>query len=196
MVKVGILGAGALGQALAKRLARAGIQTGIGNSRGPDSLVEILRGLGAGVVAGTLEEVVQPEIFFLATPWLRVTEAIADLPEWDERILIDATNPSSVDFELADLAGKTTSQIVQRLAPTARLVKAFNTLKPEILASDPYEQNGRRVIFYSGDHAPSKAEVATLIRRLGFAIVDPGGLADGGRLQQFPGGPLPWLNLI
>lgn len=50
--------------------------------------------------------------------------------------------------------------------------------------------------FFSGDHAPSKAEVARLIRRLGFAGVDLGGLADGGRLQQFPGGPLPWLNLI
>src|SRR5260370_10892538 len=153
-MKVGILGAGALGQALAKRLARAGIQTVIGNSRGPDSLVEILRGLGAGVVAGTLEEVVQPEIVFLATPWLRVPDALADLPEWEERILIDATDPSSVDFELADLAGKTTSQIVQRLAPTARLVKAFNTLKPEILASDTSQPNGRRGHFYFADPAP------------------------------------------
>jgi predicted dinucleotide-binding enzyme len=196
-LKVGILGAGALGQALARRLARAGVQVVIGNSRGPDSLVQILPGLGAGVVGGTREDVVEPEIVFLAVPWLRVPIALADLPEWDGRILIDATNPDKTDFDEAAVPGLASSQIVERLAPGGRLVKAFNTLKAEILSSDdPHQQGARRVIFYSGDHGPSKAEVARLIRRLGFAGVDLGGLADGGRLQRVPGGPLPWLNLI
>jgi predicted dinucleotide-binding enzyme len=196
-LKVGILGAGALGQALATRLARAGVQVVIGNSRGPDSLVEILSGLGAGVVAGTREEVVEPEIVFLAVPWLRIPIALADLPQWDGRILIDATNPDKADLELAGVTGQTSSQIVEQLAPGGRLVKAFNTLKAEtLLSDDPHQQDTRRVVFYSGDHGPSKAELARLIRRLGFAGVDLGGLTHGGRLQQPPGGPLSCLNLI
>jgi predicted dinucleotide-binding enzyme len=196
-MEVGILGAGAIGQAFARQLARAGIRAVIGNSRGPDSLADTVRGLGPVISAGTREEVVRPEIVFLAVPWRCVSEALADLPEWDGRIIIDATNPvGPPDFGLPDLGGKTSSEIVGRMVPYGRLVKAFNTLPPEILSADPREHGGRRVIFYSGDHAPSKAEIARLINRLGFAGIDLGGLADGGRLQQFPGGPLPLHNLI
>ena len=55
---------------------------------------------------------------------------------------------------------------------------------------------GHRVLFYSGDDAPAKAKVGALIDRLGFAGIDLGSLATGGRLVQFPGGPLPALNLV
>lgn len=48
----------------------------------------------------------------------------------------------------------------------------------------------------SGDDAPAKAEVARVFAALGFAVIDLGSLAVGGRLQQFPGGPLPALNLL
>jgi predicted dinucleotide-binding enzyme len=52
------------------------------------------------------------------------------------------------------------------------------------------------VLFYSGDDAATKAEIAALIERLGFAGLDLGSLEVGGKLAQFPGGPLPNLNLI
>jgi len=80
--------------------------------------------------------------------------------------------------------------------PGARLVKAFNTLTPGVLGSDPHEAGGRRVIVMSGDDAAAKADVGRLIDRLGFVGIDLGGLVDGGRLQQFPGGAFPTLNLI
>jgi predicted dinucleotide-binding enzyme len=85
---------------------------------------------------------------------------------------------------------------VGELAPGAQLVKAFNTLAPQVIAANPQQAGGRRVIFFSGDHVRAKGEVARLIARLGFAGVDIGTLADGGRLMQFPHGVLRGLNLI
>ncbi|MCY1561261.1 hypothetical protein D9M68_984920 [compost metagenome] len=80
--------------------------------------------------------------------------------------------------------------------PGARVVKAFNHLRPELLAADPAERGGQRVLFFAGDDAQAKAEVGALIGRLGFAGIDLGTLAVGGRLTQFPGGPLPTLELV
>lgn len=55
---------------------------------------------------------------------------------------------------------------------------------------------GAGVVFISGDHADAKADVEELATRMGFASIDLGSLEIGGYLQQFPGGPLPALNLV
>jgi hypothetical protein len=194
---IGIIGAGAIGQAFARQLARAGINAVISNSRGPESLSAFVREIGSRVTAGTIEDAVQPEIVFVAVPWRQIPDALSNVPDWEGRIVIDPTNPiGPPDYKIADLRGRTSSEVVADLVPGAHLVKAFNTLRPDLLAADPAEGGGRRVIFFSGDHARAKAEVARLIDRLGFAGIDLGHLAKGGRLQQFPGGPLPTLNLI
>ena len=52
------------------------------------------------------------------------------------------------------------------------------------------------MLFYSGDDAAAKAEIAAFIERLDFASIDLGPLEVGGTLAQFPGGPLPNQNLI
>src|SRR4051794_37452522 len=75
-------------------------------------------------------------------------------------------------------------------------VKAFNSLSPEFICAEARQFGGRRVVFFSGDHIRAKREAARLIGCLGFAGIDLGGLAEGGRLQQFPDGPLRGLNLI
>jgi 8-hydroxy-5-deazaflavin:NADPH oxidoreductase len=107
------------------------------------------------------------------------------------------TNPlGPPDFRVANLHGRTSSEVVADLVPGARLVKAFNTLPPELLSAAPYEAGGRRVIFLSGNDAAARAEVSQLIQSLGFASIDLGDLPTGGRLQGIPGGPLPALNLI
>ena len=75
-------------------------------------------------------------------------------------------------------------------------MKAFNHLRAPLLAGDPAAEGGKRVLFYSGDDVQAKAEVGALIDRLGFHGIDLGSLAIGARLAQFPGGPLPVLNLV
>jgi predicted dinucleotide-binding enzyme len=82
------------------------------------------------------------------------------------------------------------------LVQGARVVKAFNHLAPPLLSGDPTSEGGRRVLFYSGDDARAKEEVGSLMEKLGFFGIDLGSLAVGGRLVQFPGGPLPALNLV
>jgi len=123
-------------------------------------------------------------------PWPRVPEAVRGL-DWSGRIVIDATN----DFDPGDLDGRTSSEVVAELVAGARLVKAANTLGAAVLAADPHEAGGRRVIFFSGDHADAKKEVAALFENAGFAAIDLGDLATGGAMQQIHH-PLAGLNLI
>ena len=133
----------------------------------------------------------------LAVPWDQVPAALAGLPNWNGRILVDATNPVvQPGFRLADLGGRTSTEVVASLAPGARVVKAGNTLLAAVLASNPRQAAGNRVLFLCGDDVEAKTVVTKLLGELGFATVDLGTLAAGARLQQFPGGPLPTLNLI
>ena len=193
---IGIIGAGNIGLAVATTLARAGIAATIANSRGPDSLKEAVQHLST-IEAGTREEAARADIVLIAVNWTKLSVAVAGLPAWDGRIVIDANNPVEAPlFKPVDLQGMVSSQVVAQLVSGARLVKAFNHLRADVLVSDPRADGGRRVLFYSGDDNTSKAEVAALIDRIGFAGIDLGSLAVGGKLTQFPGGPLPNQNLV
>ncbi len=187
---VGIIGAGRIGQAMARTARRAGRRVMIANSRGPQSLTSVVEALGDGVSAGTVTDTAAAEIVVLAVPWPRVSQAVEGL-EWDGRIVIDPTN----DFDPSDLDGRTSSEVVADLVAPARVVKAANTLGAGVLASDPHEAGGQRVIFISGDDADAKSEVAALFEQAGFFVVDLGGLREGGRMQQVRA-PLAGLNLI
>jgi predicted dinucleotide-binding enzyme len=194
---IGIIGTGSIGQAFAKQVTKAGFEVILSNSRGPESLAAVVRDLGTRAKAGTREEAARCPTVLLAVPWEHVPASLAGLPAWGGRILIDATNPVvQPGFRLADLKGSTSSEIVTSLAPGARVVKTANTLLAAVLASDPKQAGGRRVLFMSGDDPAAKAEVKAIVETAGFATIDLGGLAVGGPLQQFPGGPLPTLNLI
>ena len=194
---IGIIGAGNIGLAVAKTLARAGIAATIANSRGPDSLKETVGQLGPKIKAGTREEAASADMVLIAVNWSKLPAAVAGLPDWSGRIVIDANNPiESPLFKPVDLQGRVSSQVVADLVRGARVVKAFNHLRAEVLASDPQADGGRRVLFYSGDDHTAKAEVGALIDRIGFVSIDLGTLAVGGKLAQFPGGPLPNQNLV
>jgi predicted dinucleotide-binding enzyme len=158
----------------------------------------VVQSLGAGAAAGSVREAAHADLVVLAVQWSNVAKALAGLPDWNGRILIDATNPTDgpPDFKLAQLGNKTSSQIVASLAPGARVVKALNTLIVANLSADPREAGGRRLLFMSGDDVPAKKEVTKVLDRIGFATIDLGSLSIGGSLQQFPGGPLPIHNLI
>ncbi|MFL5100880.1 MAG: NADPH-dependent F420 reductase [Xanthobacteraceae bacterium] len=194
---IGIVGSGAIGAAFARTLARAGIAATISNSRGPDSLKDLVSELGPLIKAGTREEAARADIVFVAVNWSKLPTALAGLSDWSNRIVIDANNPIEAPlFKPVDLNGRVSSEVVADLVPGARVVKAFNHLRADILAGDPQADGGRRVLFYSGNDNAAKADVAALIDRIGFVGIDLGSLAVGGRLAQFPGGPLPNQNLV
>ena len=212
-MSIGIIGSGELGAGFARALAKNNIPAMISNSRGPDSLLGLTQELGPSIKAATVAEAAAADIVLLALPWANLDAALGGLPHWGGRIVIDGVNPvlfldpespeakdpanplGFLSLKAADLGSRYSSEIVVEHLPGARVVKAFNHLEPAVLA-DPDVAGGQRVIFYSGDDAAAKTEVAKLIEQLGLFGIDLGGLAVGGRLVQLPGGPLPALNLI
>jgi predicted dinucleotide-binding enzyme len=197
MTGIGIIGSGNIGSAIARALARAGVEATIANSRGPETLAALTEELGKAIKAGTRQQAAAADLVFVAINWSKLRVALAGLPPWHGRIVIDANNPIEAPlFKPVELNGRASSEVFADLVPGARVVKAFNHLPPEILAGDPRAEGGKRVLFYSGDDAAAKAGVGALIERIGFFGIDLGPLAVGGRLVQFPGGPLPALNLV
>lgn len=196
-MKIAIIGAGAIGAAIARALAAAGIDAAIANSRGPESLAGLVRELGPHITAVDTSEAARAELVFLAVNWSKIPAAVRDVGPWGGRIVIDTNNPIEAPaFRAIDLGGRSSSEVVASLLPGARVVKAFNHLQPALLSGDPGAEGGRRVLFLAGDDQHAKADVARLMERLGFFGIDLGTLAGGGRLSQFPGGPLPTLNLV
>jgi 8-hydroxy-5-deazaflavin:NADPH oxidoreductase len=190
-----VIGSGAIGSAIARQFARNGIDLLVANSRGPASLDDLVAEHGPGVTAVSVPDAARADVVILAVPFTALADAVHDMPAWAGRIVVDATN--AIDFPAftpKDLGGRPSTEIVAEAVPGARVVKAFNTLPAAILAADPAQDGGRRILFVSGDDSPANAEIAMLIERLGFASLTLGKLAEGGRLQQF-GAPLVAQNL-
>jgi hypothetical protein len=191
-MNIGILGAGNIGATAAKLFSKAGHQVRIANSRGPKTLEATAGELGEHVRAATPEDAVAfGDIVLIAVPWSQKEDAIPDAGPYDDKIVIDAMNPYTEDFELEDLGNRSSSEITKTLVPGARLVKAFNTIHFRRLGTEgkPRGAAGRIAIFVAGDDADAKATVATLIDEIGFDAIDTGSLASGGRKQQ-PGTPI------
>ncbi len=187
---VGIIGAGRLGQAMARTALRAGRRVVIANSRGPESLASVVSALGDGASAGTAADAAGSAVVVIAVPWASVPAALTEL-RWNGQIVIDATN----DFDPRDLDGRTSSEVVADLVGDAPVVKAANTLGAAVLGADPREAGGQRVLFLSGDDRDAKGEVSALFQDAGFFTIDLGGLITGGEMQQI-GAPLAGVNLI
>jgi predicted dinucleotide-binding enzyme len=193
----GIIGAGNLAKAVASHLLKAGYAVILSSRKDPAFLADTIAALGAGATAGTPTQAINADIVLLALPWTQLA-TLPELTNWDNRLVIDATNhfiTYAPDFQLADLQGRASSEVVSDYVPGARLVKAFNTLPAKVLATDPQEGDSKRVLFLSGNHPDANAEVAAVIGSLGFSAVDLGPLAIGGKLQQTKA-PLAALNLF
>ena len=209
---LGIIGSGAIGSNVARLLAKSRIEATIANSRGPASLAPLVAELGPFIRAGTREEAASADIVFVAVRWVDLEKALAGLPAWDRRIVIDATNaveflepgsPETRDpsnplagygIRAVDLGDTYSSAILRDLVPGARVVKAFNNLEADLLSTPP--PNGRRAIFYSGDDADAKAEVRELIEQTGYFPVDLGPLEAGNTLTSPPFGSLSGIDLV
>lgn len=195
-MNIAIIGAGAIGSAIARKLAQNGIAASLANSRGPQSLKTLTDELGPNIKAVSVKEAAQADLVFVAVNWNRIPAALKDLGPWSGRILVDANNAVEVpSFQAVNLGGRASSEVVADLAPGARVVKAFGHLVASVLDADPQANGGRRVLFLSGPDADAKKTVSDLIARLGFAPIDLGGVNEG-RAVQFPGGPLAVLNLV
>jgi len=188
-MKFGFIGAGNVAQTYAKHFVRHGYEVVLSNRQGPDSLVELVRSIGPDAQAGTVQEAAEQDIVILAVRWEQAKQALAEVSDWNGRILVDARNRPLTE----DNQGKTGSEIIASYAPGARVIKALNTLVVKWI-QDYSEKKPKSVLFLSGDDADAKRKLAGALEETGFVPVDLGGLIDGGRLQQF-GAPLNGLHL-
>jgi 8-hydroxy-5-deazaflavin:NADPH oxidoreductase len=188
---VGMLGAGHMAQTLARGWLPSGHQVWLANSRGPESLAELIADLGDGAAAVEPAELVDADVVVLATQWTQLPAALARVGSLAGKIVVDATNnrvgpgPEGV----VDLGGRTSSEVVAELVPGARLVKAFNHLPIPSLGT-LRERPEPVALFVAGDDPAAKAVVGTLAYELGGVPVDTGSLAEGGRLHGAGSSPL------
>src|SRR5215218_8639860 len=133
-MRFGIIGAGNIGQAVARHAVAAGHDVIISNRRGGESLASGAAEVGA--TPGTVAEAASAELVLLAVPWAAVPAALEGLT-WDGQVLIDATNAfvSYAPMKVADLGDQTSSEFVASLAPGVHVVKAFNTLFARFIAA-------------------------------------------------------------
>lgn len=172
--------------------AKAGHHVRIANSRGPSSLQGLVAEIGENAEATTGQDVVDAsDVILIAIPWTKREEALGELDGWDDKIVIDAMNAYTEDFEIEDLGTKTSTEFTRALVPGARVVKAFNTIffKRLVTEGKPKGTKGRLAMPVASDDPAAKRVVMDLIDEIGFEPVDTGGLIEGGRRQE-PGSPI------
>ena len=198
-MKIGIIGAGHIGANAAKLFVEAGHEIAIANSRGAETLQDLVAELGERAQAVNVEEAAKfGEVVFISIPFGKYRELPADA--FDGKIVIDSNNYyAERDGNFAELDNNETSSSVMLAEHLrgARVVKGFNTIWFEHLKTQgdkslPLEE--RRAIFIAGDDAEAKEIVGKLIEDIGFAAVETGDLADGGLAQQ-PGTAIYNRNL-
>jgi predicted dinucleotide-binding enzyme len=212
-MSIGIIGSGKLGGGFARALARKNIPALISNSRGPESLRALTRELGPAIQAATVAEAAQADIVLVAVRWPSLKDALAGLPDWNGRIVIDGNNPlvdidpnspdandpanpvAAYGIKLVDIGGRPSSSVFSQLVPGARVVKAFNHLDAQVFANLDVP-NGQRVFFLAGDDPGAKADITKLMGQLDLTGIDLGPLEAGGRLFELPFGPLSIINLV
>jgi predicted dinucleotide-binding enzyme len=189
-MKIGVIGSGKIGGTVAAKLARAGHEVKIANSRGPDSIIRFADDIGA--TSGTVQEVAEfGDVVVEAVP----LGAYETLPAeaLKGKIVVDAANyyPAR-DGQIGELdrGDITSSGLVARHLDGAHVVKAFNTIFWEHIR-DRGKHPGdpeRIAIPVAADDAQAKRVVSDLIDQIGFDPVDAGSLADSWRQQ--PGTPV------
>ena len=189
-MKLGIIGAGNMGSAFAKRLAAAGHEVIITaqNLSHSEQAASAAGGSVRSVPHGQIAA--EAELLILATPYGGAVEALRGAGDTNGKIVIDITNPLNAEMS-ALTVGFTSSaaEEIQKAAPGARIVKAFNTVFAQILGGEA-TNNAKVQVLYAGDDSAAKDSVRSLIESAGFESVDAGPLANARYLE-----PLGMLNI-
>jgi predicted dinucleotide-binding enzyme len=190
-MRIGFIGAGKIGSTLAQLAVDHGHDVVLSNSRGPETLRDLVSQLGEHASASTPEDAEQEGDVVVVTIPLK---AQGDVPTGHTfgKVVIDTENyyPQR-DGHFAELdEGRTTSsEMLARHLPGAKVVKAFNSIRFDDLAKDgkPAGSPDRRALPIAGDDPDAKQVVGRLINEFGFDVVDAGPLSEGRRFE--PGTP-------
>ena len=185
-MKIGIIGAGNMGSAFARRLAAADHELAI-TARNLAEAQKVAKEVGQRVRALPREEIAEgTDALILAVPYAQAAEALQAVRHTDGKAVVDITNPLNEDMS-GLVVGHTTSaaEEIQRAVPGAKIVKAFNTVFAPVLGGPPKGGAAKVQVFYAGDDAGAKDTVRRLAESVGFEAVDTGPLANARFLEPF-----------
>jgi predicted dinucleotide-binding enzyme len=188
-MRIGILGSGLMGAKLGTLFARAGHRVTFSYSRDQRKLQRLAREAGNGASAGTpAEAAAGADAVLLAVHWLRVRDVLKQAGGLNGRVIVSCTMPMTADD--SDLAiGRTSSgaEALQKMAPRAKVVGAFNTVPSEVLFGvfASRRRKPRPQLLYYGDDARAKRVAARLIRDVGFDPLDLGPLSMARYAEPF-----------
>jgi NADPH-dependent F420 reductase len=189
-MNIAILGAGAMAKGLAWSMSRAGYDVVVGArsiEKASDLAAEIGRGVQAASIRGAADTA---DIVVVAVPFDAVRDTLAAAGDLTSKIIIDITNPMKPDFSgLAFGHVTSAAEEIQKAAPGAHVVKAFNTIFAHLL-THPKPGSKRLTVFYAGDNADANEAVRTLIERIGFRPEYAGPIQHARYLE-----PLAALNI-
>jgi predicted dinucleotide-binding enzyme len=195
---IGLIGAGHIGSAVARAAIAAGHSVVLSNSRGPETLADLVKELGPSARAATPAEAARAGDIVVVTIPLR---NIADVPvePLAGKVVIDTNNyypQRDGHIPELDAESTTTAELLQRHLPASKVVKAFNHIYAAEITTDglPAGTPNRRALVIAGDDAAAKATVTQLLDQFGYDTVDAGPLAEGWRIQRDTPGYGPRRN--
>lgn len=182
-MKIGIIGPGRIGGNIARQAVRAGHEVILSFARDLAALHALAADLGASAVVGTpVQAVVEADITILSVPWRVVDTALAEAGSLAERIIVDTTNQGS---EAHPSGFPTAAAYNASRMPGARYLKSFNTLTAAFQAAVADRGPDARVVqWIAGDDAQAVEILASLVRDLGYAPVELGGIEDCGVMES------------
>lgn len=188
MTTIGFIGAGHIGSTVARLAVDAGHDVVLSNSRGPETLTDLVAELGQRARAATAEEAAAVgEVVVVTIPLAKYREVPVE--PLRGKVVIDTDNyyPQR-DGHIAELDDESTtvSELLQAHLPESKVVKAFNNIHFRHLASlaRPVGSEDRSALPIAGDDEAAKKSVTDLLDDLGYDVVDAGPLAEGWRFQR------------
>lgn len=188
MTTLGLIGAGDIGSALARAAIVQGWDVVLSNSRGPETLADLVADLGPSARASTPAGAAEAADLAVVTVPLK---AIGDVPVEPlvGKVVIDTNNyypQRDGQIDVLDEESTTTAELLQARLPGSSVVKAFNHIASAHISehAQPAGTDDRRALAIAGDDAEAKAEVTRFIDSIGFDAVDLGPLAEGWRVQR------------
>jgi NADPH-dependent F420 reductase len=187
-MNISVIGVGNMGKGLASLFSNAGYSVILG-SRNPAGGAAAAKSLGASVRGASVAEAArQSEVVVLAVPFDAVADTLAAAGDLAGKTIVDITNPLTADYAGLTI-GHTTSaaEEIQKLAPQAKVVKAFNTIFASVLQAGGKVQGVPATVFIAGDDEAANRTVASIAAKAGFAPLQVGALKAARYLEPVAG---------
>ena len=188
MTTIGFIGSGHIGSQVARKAIESGYDVVLSNSRGPETLADLVAELGPRARAATAAEAAEAaDIAVVTVPFGRYREVPVE--PLADKIVLDTNNyyfERDGRFPALDDGTATVSGLLQEHLPTSRIVKAFNHIGFGEIASQasPAGTPGRRALALAGNDQAAKDTVVALYDQFGFDAVDLGPLSEGWRVER------------